>query len=320
MAREITGISTTGTLYARVRRTANGYWWNGSSLEAYSSGNYANYDVAMTEEGNSGVYTADFPTGITGSGTYEYFVHRQTGVSPAEGDPIVNTGKIDWSGTASISGSNGSMSGSEFYDYVLRQGFKRTDKSTEVYESITDAIQEMRRRFMFDEAEVEVTTTDVISTLGDFKLNIESDFGLLLGIILEDDDTGTPLKIIPKWKFDQLYPSINVETDRGYPEHATLFAGQIYIGPIPDQTSYAYRKSYSRRAGAITSSTSGVPFTNLYRDLLSDCTLSRLYKALEDYDKSNFHRQQFEDQFVYATRRERINSSEHCFNVRQFGC
>lgn len=320
MAREITGISTSGTLYARLRKTSNGYWWNGSSLEAYSSGNYSNYDIAMTEEGNSGVYTADFPTALTTSGTYEYFVHRQSGGSPAEGDVIVNTGKIDWTGSSSISSSTGSMSGSDCYDYILRRGWKRTDKSAEVYECITDAIQEMRRRFMFDEAENETTTTDTIATLGDFKLDLESDFGLLLGIVLEDDDTGTPLKQISKSQFDQLYSSINVEADRGYPEHFCIYNGQIYIGPRPDQTSYVYRISYSRRAGTVTSSTTGVPFTNLYRDILADNVLSRLYTDVNKFDLAAQHKQRFEEQMVYAMRRERMNSGEGFFNVRPFGC
>lgn len=318
MAKEISGISTTGTLYARIRNRV-GLWGNGSSFESYSSGNYADYVVTMTEEGDSGIYVADFPTWITTGGTYEYFVHITSG-SPAEGDDVVNTGKVDWSGTAAVSTSTGAMTGSDFYDYILRCGFKRTDKATEVYEAITDAIQEMRRRFMFDEAENEITTTDTITVLGDFKLDVESDFGLLLGIVLEDGDSGTPLRRISKSEFDDRYPGINVDSNNGYPREYCLFAGQIYIGPAPDRVSYVYRKSYSKRAGAITSSTTGVPFTNVYRDILADCTLARLYKGLEDYDKSNIHRAEFENQFFLAQRRETINSGSHCFNVTPFGC
>jgi len=319
MAKEITGVSASGTLYSRLRNSA-GLWWNGTSFEAYSALNYANYDLPLTEEGNSGHYTADFPSAIVTAGTYQYVVHRQAGASPAEGDTIVNTGSIDWTGTnaVTVTAATGAMTGSEWRDYLLRCGFKRTDKDSELYEATTDAIQEMRRRFMFDEAEVESTTTDTISVLGDFKITLESDFGLLLGVMLEDDDTGTPLTIVPKWQFDQLYPSINVESDRGYPKHACVYAGSIYIGPIPDSTSYVYRKSYSRRAGVITSATSGVPFTNIMRDVLADNVLGRLYKALEEYDKATLHRQAFEDGFFLSTRRERVNSGSHCFTVSPF--
>lgn len=318
MAREIRGVAPSGTLYARIL-SPSGLWWNGSSFEAYSSGDYSTYVISMAEQGNSGVYVADFPTGITSGGTYEIFIHRTTS-SAAEGDQVVNTAKIDWTGSSSISSGSGSMTGSDWRDYVLRCGFKRTDKDTEIYEATTDAIQEMRRRFMFDEAENETTTTDTIATLGDFKLDLESDFGLLLGIVLEDDDTGTPLKQISKSQFDQLYSSINVESDRGYPEHFCIYNGQIYIGPRPDQTSYVYRISYSRRAGTVTSSTTGVPFTNLYRDILADNVLSRLYTDVNKFDLAAQHKQRFEEQMAYAERRERLNSGEGFFNVRPFGC
>lgn len=318
MSKEIIGVVSSGTLYARLRNKA-GLWWNGSTFEAYNASNWATYVIAMTEEGSSQTYVADFPSVITASGTYEYFVHRTT-TSAAEGDNVVNSGKVDWTGSSSVGSETGSMTGSDWRDYILRCGFKRTDKDTELYEATTDAIQIMRRRFMFDEAEVETTTTDTIATLGDFKLNVESDFGLLMGIVLEDDDTGTPLIHVPKWQFDQLYPSINVETDRGYPRHFSIYAGSIYIGPIPDQTSYIYRKSYSRRAGTITSSTAGVPFTNLYRDILGDLTQSILYGRLDEPGQEDRFFQKFEKGFFEATRRERMNSGEHCFNVRPFGC
>lgn len=318
MAKEISGISPSGTLYARVKNK-NGLWWNGSSFETYTSANYSNYVITMTEEGNSGEYVANFPSGITSAGTYEWRVHLTT-TTPAEGDRTVNTGKTDWSGFASISSSSGSLSGSDCYDYILRLGWKRTDKATEVYEAITDAVQELRRRFMFDEAETETTTTDTISAIGDFKLDLESDFGLLNGIVFEDGTSATPLVQRSKSQFDALYPDINVDNDYGYPKHFCVYRGQIYIGPKPQSTSYSYRISYSRRAGTITSSTSGVPFTDVYRDILADNVLSRLYFANQKYDLAAQHKQRFEEQFNFATRRERMNSGEGSFIVRQFGC
>lgn len=319
MAKEIVATSPAGTVYSRVRGPAK-TWWNGTTFEAYTAANYSNYDIAMTEEGDSGVYTADFPSAITAGGTYEYYIHRQLGASPAEGDPVINTGKVDWTGTASVSSPTGAMTGSDFYDYVLRRGFKRTDKSAEIFEAITDLIQEMRRRFSFDEAETEATTTDTISTLGDFKLAIESDMGMLLGVILEDSDSGVPIERVNKATFDRLYPSINVETDRGYPRHFCVFAGQIYIGPMPDSVSYSYRLSYSKRAGTITSSTSGVPFTNLYRDVLADGVLSRAWEDMEEFDKATYYRDRFELGFITATRRERINAGDTCFTVMPTDC
>lgn len=319
MSNEIRGTSPSGTLYARVM-SPSGLWWNGSSFEAYATGNYANYDLTMTEQGNSGVYVADLPSGITTGGTYEYFVHRQSGGSPAEGDLVINTGKVDWSGSASISAATGSMTGSEFWAYVLRLGFKRTDKDTEGYEAITDAVQEMRRRFMFDEAETETTTTDTISSLGDFKVDLESDFGLMLGVILQDGTTAIPLTKRSKSQFDAMYPDINVTNDKGYPSDYCIYAGQIYIGPIPDSTSYTYRKNYSRRAGTVTAITAGVPFTNVFRDVLAENVMMRLYRGLQEYDEADRHEAQFEKGFLLSTRKELINSGEYCFTQKVMDC
>lgn len=315
MAREIRGTSPSGTLYARII-SPTGLWWDGTTFEAYDAGSYTDYDVAMTEQGASGVYVADFPTGITTGGTYEYFVHRQAGGSPAEGDLVVNTGKVDWTGTTSVSAASGSQTAADWLAYVLRRGFKRTDKDTEIYEATTDAIQELRRRFMFDEAEVDDETTDTISVLGDFKIDVESDFGLLCGIVVEDDNTATDLEIIAKAKFDRLYPDINVTGNTGYPKHGCLYAGQVLIGPIPDRVDYVYRVSYSQRAGTISSATTGVPFTSLYRDMLAEFVLSRLYRDLEEFDIANIHQNEGERLFLQATHRETVNSASHVFTQR----
>lgn len=321
MANELRGVAGSGTLYARIASSA-GLWWNTNSaaFEAYSAGNYGYYDVALTEQGNSGVYVADFPSGITASGTYEYYVHRQLGASPAEGDPVVNTGKIDWSGTVSVTSGSGSMTAADFYAYLLRLGFKRTDKSTEAYEAITDAVQDMRRRFAFDEAAAETTITDTISTSGDFKMAVESNFGLLLGVVMQDGVNAHVLKHRSKKQFDDLYPDINVTADQGYPEHFCIYGGYIYIGPIPDATTYIYRKSYSERAGTITASSSSVPFTTVYRDILADNVLSKLYKGLEEYEKAEYHRTQFEQALVPAIRKERKNARKGCFVGRIVDC
>jgi hypothetical protein len=273
----------------------------------------------MTEQGNSSVYVGDFPSAITTGGTYEYFIHRRLGGSSVEGDPVVNTGKIDWTGSASVFVSSGALTGSEWLSYIVNTlGFKRTDKDDVVFAATTDAIQIMRRKFSFDEAQVDMTTTDTISTLGDFKIAIESNLGLLQSVILQDDDTGTPLDQVSKSKFDLLYPSINVDSDKGYPQHFCVYAGSIYIGPIPDQTSYAYRINYSTRAGIIVSSTTGVPFTNLYRDVLGDLTMSRIYLSLEDFEKSSFWEGRFNNSFDGALTRERLNSGRSIFMVRPF--
>lgn len=293
--------------------------WNGSSFETYVTANRGDYDIAGTEEGTqSGIYTAAFPSTITASGTYEVFGYMQTGGSVAEPptDILIGTVEVDWTGSAVVGAGTGSMTGSDFRAYVLRGGFKRTEKDTEVYEAITDAIQEMRRRFGFSEAQKETTTTDTITVLGDFTLDIESDFGLMVGLVMEDGTDGHQLTGLPKWKFDQIYPDINATSDRGYPEHFTIYGDTIRIGPIPDSVSYVYRISYSQRAGTVISSTSAVPFTNLYREILRDGTLAKLWELMDQYQRAQYFAGKFEKGLAQAITREDINSSSHVFTVR----
>lgn len=209
------------------------------------------------------------------------------------------------------------MTGSDFRAYVLRKGFKRTDKDTELYEATTDAVQELRRRFMFDEAEKEITTTDTISVAGEYQFANESDFGLISGVIVEDGDIGIPLIKISKAEFDQRYPSINVDTTlTGFPKYFTVYAANIYVAPRPDKLTYVFRVSYSSSGGTVISSTDPVPFTDVYRDILCDLVLSQLYDGLDEADKSNFYRQKFETGFAHARRRERLNSGMSSFAMR----
>lgn len=295
----------------------NGQVWNGSEFEAYATANRGDYDIPLTELGSqSGVYVADMPAAITSSGTYHWVSFLQAGASPAESDTRLDTGEVDWTGSSVASASTGSMTGSDWRNYVLRGGFKRTDKDTELYECTTDAVQELRRRFAFEEAKAETETTDQITVDGDYRLSLESDNGMLLGVILEDGTDAVPLDQVSKHKFDQLYPDITETTDRGYPEHYCVFNDQILIGPAPDSTDYDYRVVYSRRGGTISSSTTAVPFTNLYRRMLRSLTLAYLWELMDEFEKAQYFRNEFEREYEQARSREEMNTAEHIFAVK----
>lgn len=209
------------------------------------------------------------------------------------------------------------MIGSDFYAYYLRKGFKRTDKSTEFYEAVTDAVEIMRRRFGFDGDDEEKTTTDTISSLGDFKISVESDFGIIKGIIMEDSEDAHPLIKTSKKEFDELYPDINVTSDQGYPKHYCIYNSSIYIGPIPQSTSYSYRITYSKKGETISSATDPVPFSEEHRDLLALLVDALMYSMMGDYQKGEFKEQKWREEFEIAVRRERINSGDSFFTVRQ---
>ena len=319
MANELEGYGAPdSTTYALIKK--RGLFWNGTTFVTYATASRGDYDVPLTELGtSSGMYQADFPSDITDSGSYSYAVYQTetVGTAPSEEDRYIGGGTVDWTGAASIATAPGSMSGSDFYDYVLRT-FKRDDKSTEVYEAITDTIRDLRLRYHFDEATADAVTTDSITVAGDFKIELEDTLGMLLGVTVQDGENASPLILVTKQQFDLLYSDINVNSNYGYPRHYCVFAGSIYIGPCPDSTAYTYRLSYSTRGGTVSSSTTAVPFTAVDRELVKHGTLSRLYILMEEPNLAAVHEALFEKRFSINVDRERKNKGEGSFLVNPF--
>lgn len=306
------------TVYV-VLKNKSGQFWNTSSLafETFNASNWTDYDISLTEQGSSGIYLGNFPSDISSAGTYNYYAYRQLGGSPAQSDARCGSGTIDWTGTAAVGAATGSMTGSDFRDYVVNGGgFKRTDKDTELYEAVTDTIQDLRARFSFQEAQAESVATDAVSVDGEYKMDLESDYGLLLGIVIEDGTDAWNLTQVSKKKFDGLYPDQNVTADRGIPLHFTIYGDQILVGPIPDKTTYVYRLSYSLRAGTVSSSTTAVPFTNVYREMLRYGVLKRLYEGLDEFEKAQYFEAKYEESIYKATHREEVNTGDHAFTVQ----
>lgn len=98
MAGELQAQHVTGaTLYA-VLVDASGGVWNGAAFDATpTSGEWANYDIAMAEQGSAGYYLGDLPA--VSAGRYGYRVHKQLAGSSAVTDPVVWTGEIDTNAT-----------------------------------------------------------------------------------------------------------------------------------------------------------------------------------------------------------------------------
>lgn len=103
MANEIqiqTGLGS-ATLYFIIRN-ATSQAWNGTSFENYISGDYALYVNSMSEQGSlSGFYAGTFPSSIP-PGVYSISVLKQSGGSPAEGDPFVGGGDYQWNGQVTL--------------------------------------------------------------------------------------------------------------------------------------------------------------------------------------------------------------------------
>lgn len=99
MAAEIQFDATPGlTCYAQVRNSV-GAIWNGAAFVAYATADVAGYDITATEQGTaSGYYVASMPA--VAAGIYNIVAKRQVGGAPAETDPTISTGSLDWAGSA----------------------------------------------------------------------------------------------------------------------------------------------------------------------------------------------------------------------------
>jgi len=101
MANELTFHSAANsgdTLYAQVENMV-GQVWNGSAFEAPVHGNWATYDIAMSEQATStGIFRAAMPAAAAGA--YSFVVRLQAGGSPAVGDVVLGSSAVfSWSGS-----------------------------------------------------------------------------------------------------------------------------------------------------------------------------------------------------------------------------
>lgn len=114
MAKEIQVRATTGlTLYA-VILNATGQIWNTAgtpTFETINNSNWTSYAISLTEATSTGLYTANFPTGITTLGTYSILAYRQLGGSAAATDTAYGSESIAWNGSARNVSAKGDSSG-----------------------------------------------------------------------------------------------------------------------------------------------------------------------------------------------------------------
>jgi hypothetical protein len=97
MSNEIRTHYVTGkSLYAVILRASDGQVWNGSGWESLATANWANYDVAITEQSTTAIYYGSMPA--VSAGLYDVLIFRQVGGGPVTTDPMVGQAGIDWSG------------------------------------------------------------------------------------------------------------------------------------------------------------------------------------------------------------------------------
>lgn len=284
MSNEIHLIGPSGQTCDAYLVAVAGTFWNGSALEAFNAGNVATYRVTLTEKGTTGIYEGDAPAALP-AGVYDTpLILRSTGRA-------IGSGTLNWTGSAgSVISPVGALTGQQMRDYVVRGGLVRDDMDTEVYDALTDTILDLDQQpGTFDEREVETASTDVISVAGDYRIDLESDHGNLISVVLKDGTTfGRKLTLVSKTIFDLMFPNPTANLGIGYPKWAAKFAGQLLIGPIPDKTTYVFSLSYSKRLTApITAATDAVPFSSQYREVLKDGTLWRVFDNLKNFEAAD---------------------------------
>ena len=104
MANEIhVDYASGNTLYAIVRNTAGDVWYvAGQVFEVWgTAGRTADdYDLSLTDK-NGSRYVGSFDSNIP-AGRYSIQTFLQAGANPADGDAIVSSEEIVWSGTGRI--------------------------------------------------------------------------------------------------------------------------------------------------------------------------------------------------------------------------
>lgn len=195
------------------------------------------------------------------------------------------------------------MTGTEFLAYVLRV-FKRLDKNTEAYEAMSDMIAQIKYDTKLEAIKEEAYIVG-IDTLGEYRIALPVDFQNLIGditLVDVDNNSSRDLNKISKETYDRKYGdrlySAVADMYTGEPIDFCIYAGQIYLGPVPDKVTYKYQINYTTNdTSEISASTTSVPFTTSYieRNILRAGVLAELYEGMENYQEANYWRAKFLD-------------------------
>jgi hypothetical protein len=101
------------TSYALIRNRAGQIWSTSGgtgAFESYDNDHYADYDITTTEQGASAYFVGSLPAAIP-AGVYNIVGKQQLGGSPAQTDPTVAMGDLQWNGTVVLPLSDLTTSG-----------------------------------------------------------------------------------------------------------------------------------------------------------------------------------------------------------------
>lgn len=210
------------------------------------------------------------------------------------------------------------MTGAQMYTYCLAI-LKRTDKSTEVYEAMTDTVRDMRLRFLSEDFK-QINTALAISTIGNYSVALPTDFGHLIGdVMMKDtssDESYPSLNKISIEEYNQKYSDrFNTAVgnkDTGIPYDYCIFGGNLLVGPPVDKTTYEFRFAYSTEDEVeVSSVTANVPFTDRYRKTVRYGVLKEMYLLLENYEEADLWSKLYEADLQKIIENDRQNVKDN---------
>lgn len=99
---KVPGPGAGSVVYVTIHGSGNSVWSTvGNAFEAFTSGNFANYDVALAEQGVSNLFVGDMPAAVP-AGVYDIPARRQATGTPLQTDQIIGGGQVDWNGSKSV--------------------------------------------------------------------------------------------------------------------------------------------------------------------------------------------------------------------------
>lgn len=87
-------------LYAFFIDSDNNTIWNGSAFESWNDANWTDYDVALSENTNSGYYGVAVPAGINTAKRLTVLIYRRLAGTPAIGDEGYGNFTQQWTGSS----------------------------------------------------------------------------------------------------------------------------------------------------------------------------------------------------------------------------
>jgi len=183
----------------------------------------------------------------------------------------------------------------QFLSYITRT-LKRTDKNTEIYESLNETIRDVSGRARFQEYQFQ-SYVACVSGQEDYPLpstllHIQHPVRLLDGSATNDN--GNQLTHISKAEYDRREPNPNrTSPSVGRPGAYTIYSNSILLTPIPDDT-YLIEIDWGNVPTNLAADGESPSFNEMWDEVLKHGVLFRMFALLGMYEDAEYWRGHYE--------------------------